>query len=191
MIWVKLCGMRTADDVDAAARAGADAIGLVTARRSVRRLTVGQAAQLARSSDIPSYLVTEDLEPPEVLRQAQETGVTGIQPHGLYGRQAAVTGLEAGLEVLFPVGPEDDLAVVPEGAIPIVDGPVPGTGAELVWSTLGFGSRFVLAGGLTPENVAEAVAASGAYGVDVSSGIESEPGVKDHDLMRRFVAAVR
>ena len=190
MTWVKLCGLRTAEDVAMAVALGADAIGLVTASRSVRAITPAHAALISDTARIARFLVTEDLEPDELLRQVEMAGVTGVQPHGRDAREAADAAAAAGLQVLLPVT-VGEVVLVPTGMTPMIDGPRPGSGQPAEWSSLGgLGRRFVLAGGLDPANVAEAVRLTGAYGVDVSSGIESEPGVKDHELMRQFVAAL-
>lgn len=198
MTWVKMCGMTRREDVEGAVASGADAIGFVTASRSVRRVTPEQAAVLGEGISIERYLVTVDLEPGSALAVARLGRVDGVQPHGRHAAAAAELLLANGYRVLFPV-PVDgspDLAGVPDEAVPLLDTAVPGyhggTGRSFDWgSAAGLGRRVVVAGGLTPENVAEAVAASGAWGVDVAGGVESAPGRKDADAMRRFVEAVR
>ncbi len=193
-LWVKLCGMQSAADVAAAAQAGADAVGFVTAARSIRHITPDMAAEYGRSAALETYLVTEDQPPEALLRAAAIAAVSGVQPHGTHAAAAAEAALAAGLKVLFPIAvdPGADFTGVPEGAVPILDSATWGGGVAFDHSLIpaGFGP-FVLAGGLTPENVADAVRSLHPYGVDVSSGIESEPGVKDHRLMREFVEAVR
>lgn len=193
MTWIKLCGMRTSSDVAAAQDAGADAVGFVTARRSMRFVSPSTVAEISAECSIPRFLVTEDETPNDLLAAAMLAGVTGVQPHGDHADQAARAALEAGYDVLFPVVvvPGSDLEA-PEGMIPILDGPVPGSGIGFDSSVVGsFPARFVVAGGLTPDNVAEVLARLRPYGVDVSSGIERERGVKDPELMQRFVEAVR
>jgi phosphoribosylanthranilate isomerase len=198
MTWVKLCGMTRAQDVVAAVEAGADAVGFVLAPESLRRVSVEQAAGLGAGVGIARYLVTVDLPPEELLEAAAAAAVDGVQPHGEYRDEAAVAALDAGLAVLYPVavsGPVD-LAGIPEAAVPILDTRVPGshggTGRSFDWTVAsGAGRPLVLAGGLTPENVREARAAAEPWGVDVSTGIESSPGIKDREKMRRFVEAAR
>lgn len=194
MTWVKLCGMRSEADVAAAVAAGADAVGFVTAAGSPRRVTAAQAAQYGEASGIARFLVTRDERPETLLDQAQTARATGVQPHGAYALAGAEAALAAGLDVLFPVssGSAAVLDSVPQGAIPIVDGPVPGSGERFDSSQVeGWHEPFVIAGGLTPANVGAVVKALVPYGVDVSSGIERERGVKDHELMREFVEAAR
>ncbi len=198
MTWVKLCGMTSRRDVEAAVAAGADAIGFVAATASVRSVTPGQAAVLGAGIAVERYLVTVDMEPDRLLAAARLGEVDGVQPHGHHAAEAALLLLGAGYRVLFPLrvaGPVD-LSVVPPGAIPLLDAAVQGrhggTGVSFDWSLAsGLGIRVVVAGGLTPGNVAEAVRASGAWGVDTASGVESAPGIKDPEAMRRFVEAVR
>lgn len=192
--WVKLCGMRSAADVAAAADAGADAVGFVTAAGSVRRITPAQAADYGRGFAVATFLVTEDEKPETLLHAAATASVTGVQPHGRHAAAAAEAALDAGLEVLFPIAvvPDADFAAAPSGAVPLLDSATWGGGVAFDHSLIPSGlGRFVLAGGLTPGNVAAAVSAARPYGVDVSSGIEIEPGVKDPALMRDFVEAAR
>ncbi|MBU1226128.1 MAG: phosphoribosylanthranilate isomerase [Actinobacteria bacterium] len=198
MTWVKLCGMTRREDVEGAVAAGADAVGFVTSPRSVRRVTAGEAAVLGEGISIARYLVTVDLEPGLLLAAARLSRVDGVQPHGRYAAAAADLLMAEGYRVLYPVpvdGPPG-LDAVPDGAVPLLDTAVAGrhggTGRSFDWRwAAGLGRPVVVAGGLTPDNVAEAVAASGAWGVDAASGIESAPGRKDADAMRRFVEAVR
>ena len=198
MTWVKLCGMRNRADVAAAIEAGADAIGFVIAPGSPRQVSVADARRYGADVPLARFLVTVDLTPEALVESARAAEVTGVQPHGDHKAPAAAAALAAGLEVLYPVAVSDSVPgeLGPSAAIPILDTSVPGmeggTGRSFDWSlAAGVPGHFVLAGGLTPDTVAEAVEVSGAWGVDVSSGIESALGEKDHDLMRRFVEAVR
>ncbi len=199
-VWVKLCGMRSRGDVAAAAQAGADAVGFVVAPSSVRHVTVEEAAAFGAGFEGARFLVTVDLPAHRLLAAAEAARVTGVQPHGEHAAEAALGALGAGLEVLFPVrvsaGLGIDLSDVPDGAIPLLDTAVAGvhggTGRSFDWSAAaGLGTPVVLAGGLSPDNVAAAVTLASPWGVDVSTGIERAPGVKDHQTMRRFVEALR
>jgi len=193
-----LCGMTRREDVEAAVAAGADAVGFVTAPRSVRRVTPDQAALLGSGIGIDRYLVSVDLEPAALLAAARTGGVDGVQPHGHHAAAAAQLLWQEGYRVLFPVrvaGPPD-LSAVPDGSMPLLDTAVPwrhgGTGRSFDWRlAAGLGREVVVAGGLRPENVAEAISASGAWGVDVAGGVESAPGIKDADAMGRFVEAAQ
>ena len=198
MTWIKLCGMRSRDDVAAAVAAGADAVGFVIDPGSPRGITVEEAARCGVGAPLERYLVTVDLAPAEVVAAARAGDADGVQPHGKGARNAAEHALAAGLRVLFPVrvGAGLDLSGVPEGAVPLLDAAVAGrhggTGRSFDWSLAAALDRpFVLAGGLTADTVAGAIEIARPWGVDVSTGIESAPGRKDHAQMRRFVEAVR
>jgi phosphoribosylanthranilate isomerase len=198
MTWVKLCGMRSAADVAAAVAAGADAIGFVIAEESVRRVTPEEGAAYGERADIERFVVSVDMEPESLLAAAAASKATGVQPHGRHAAAAAEAALTAGYRVLFPipVGAAADLGGVPAGAVPLVDTAVAGrhggTGLSFDWRLVADIERpIVIAGGLRPDNVERAIAVAAPWGVDVSSGIERAPGVKDHDKMRRFVEAVR
>jgi len=197
--WVKLCGMTRRRDVEAAVSAGADAVGFVVAPVSPRFVPLQRVVDLAAGIPVERYLLTVDSDPEWVVAAAVFAGVSGVQPHGVHSADAARAALRAGLAVLFPVpvtAGTPDLTVVPEGARPLLDtggtGVHGGTGRRFAWDLAGgLGGDFVIAGGLTPASVAGAIAATGAWGVDVSSGVERSPGIKDPDLMRQFVEAAR
>jgi phosphoribosylanthranilate isomerase len=190
--------MRTAADVAAAVAAGADAVGFVIGAGSPRQITVEEASAAGRRQPISTYLVSVDLEPAALVEAAARAGTDGVQPHGRHARAAAEMALGAGLQVLFPVpaGRRVELGMVPDGAVPLLDTADPdrhgGTGRSFDWTlAAGLDRPVVLAGGLRADTVADAIRIAGPWGVDVSSGIESSPGVKDHEEMRRFVEAVR
>ncbi|MFC9790445.1 phosphoribosylanthranilate isomerase [Rhodococcus sp. NPDC127528] len=196
MTFVKMCGLRDEATVDQAVRLGVDAIGFVFAA-SPRRVTPEQAALLrARIPDgvtAVGVFVGQSIE--EIVDAATTAGIDTVQVHDL--RSAAeVTALhEAGLTVIRAIntgGGSDHSTSLGEDLL-LVDGAVAGAGVTWDWqdrSALPTG-RWILAGGLTRENVGRAVASSGAWGVDVSSGIESSRGVKDPELMVAFAEAVR
>lgn len=198
MTWVKLCGMRTDEDVAIAAEVGADAIGFVLDPASPRFVDAADVTRLASRTEMATFLVVVDADPVTIVALADKTAVRGVQPHGHHNRAVAEAALRAGLDVLFPVavGRSAPTVDVPEGAVPLFDTEDPdrhgGTGEQFDWDLLSDQvGRFVVAGGLTPDNVAAAVERTGAWGVDVSSGIESSPGHKDSRRMKRFVEAVR
>jgi phosphoribosylanthranilate isomerase len=192
--WVKVCGLTDHDDVAAAVAAGADAVGFVLAAGSPRRVTVEQAADLGRGVAALRVLVTVDMAAAELLDAVRRTGADGVQPQGAGAVEAAALARRAGVFVLRPVrvaGPVD-LAGVPAGQVPLldtlVDGADGGTGETFDWAlALGIERRFVLAGGLGPDNVARAVRLVRPWGVDASSRLEAAPGVKDHGRVAAFV----
>ncbi|MGW0177514.1 phosphoribosylanthranilate isomerase [Rhodococcus sp. NPDC003322] len=196
MTFIKMCGLRDEATVDLAVGLGVDAVGFVFAD-SPRKVTPEQAAQLR--TRVPEgvlpvgVFVRMGLD--EIVAAATAADLDHVQVHDL--RSAAdVSALhDAGLTVIRAVntGGAEDLADDLGADLLLVDGAVAGAGVTWDWqdrSALPSG-RWILAGGLTPENVARAVTTSGAWGVDVSSGIESSRGVKDPALMSAFAAAVR
>lgn len=195
MTWVKVCGLRTVADVEVAIDAGADAIGLVLAD-SPRRIDVSTAIQLIEAAQgvIETVLVTVDRTAEELLSLLEETGASGAQPYGVHAVEASAVVVASGRMVLSPVRGSVgvDLASIPSGQIPLVDNSDDrlhgGTGQPFDWALLaGEGRDFVLAGGLGPENVTEAIRQVRPWGVDASSHLESAPGVKDHHAIHDFV----
>ena len=194
MTWVKVCGMRTAGDVEAAAAAGADALGLNLIPGTLRYLEVDDAARLASLSRVPAVILTLDTDPRELVELLGRVGAAGVQPYGDHAPEAARVAATAGAFVLLPhrVRGPVDLGTIPAGHTALLDGYSPyglgGTGLQVAPEWLPPpGSRYVLAGGLDPSNVADAVSRHRPWGVDASSGLESAPGVKDPARIRRFV----
>lgn len=206
---VKFCGLKTPGDIAAAARAGAAYVGFVFFPRSPRCVDFATAAALA--ADVPEGIckvaLTVDADDAMLDPLLAEVPIDMLQLHGSetpervaevkarYGlpvmKALGVTGA-GDLPALETYGRVADQLLV--DAKPPKDAVLPGgNGVAFDWRLIA-GRRWpvpwVLAGGLTPENVAEAVRLTGARQVDVSSGIESARGVKDHALMARFGAAV-
>lgn len=203
-IRIKFCGVRTDADVDAAVDAGADAVGLVLAE-SPRRLEIAEAWRLARR--VPPFVQTvavfRQLDPVAVAR-ARSIGAQVIQAEGTSIRYAALVGDGLAPLPVFRDGPDLDdrlnrFAEGREGRPMVqVDGSAPGSGqgADLhrvaaALAPLRSRLRVVLAGGLDPDSVGEAIALVCPFAVDVSSGVERARGIKDPGLMHAFVAAVR
>jgi phosphoribosylanthranilate isomerase len=208
---IKICGVNDAAAMDAAVAAGADAVGFVFFPPSPRALTPAQAAALSarapRGAPLRAGLFVDPTEA-EVAAVLAALPLDLIQLHGAEtpARCAAIRA-RFGVAVMKALGVarREDLDAL-EAYAPVVDrfllDAKPPVGAELPggnaaafdW-TLTAGRAvprpWLLAGGLTPGNVAEAIRASGAPGVDVSSGVERARGVKDAGLIAAFVAAVR
>ena len=208
MAQVKICGLRRPDHIAAAAEAGARYLGLVFFPTSPRAVTLEQAAALVPHVPVGVATVGLFVNPDDLLldQVLDRMPLDVIQLHGgeTPDRVAAVKAL-TGLPVMKAVGlsgPEDlpaltDYALVADmlliDAKPPSDATLPGgNGLSFDWRLL-VGRRWLrpwmLAGGLTAQNVAEAIRLTGAPAVDVSSGVEVEPGVKDEALIRAFVAA--
>ena len=103
MTWVKVCGMRTASDLEAAAEAGADVVGLVLVPGTPRYLEVDDAARLASASRLPAVILTLDATPGDLVDLVDRVGAAGVQPYGDHVPEAAHAAAEAGAFVLRPV----------------------------------------------------------------------------------------
>lgn len=207
-IAVKICGLKTADALDAALDGGADYVGLVFFQKSPRNIDMGTAAQLSarargRAKTValtvdaqddlfhaiiakvaPDLLQLHGSEAPERVAQVRERfGLPVIKALGISSAAdvAAAARYRAADLVLFDAKP-----------IPDADRPG-GNGVPFDWRVLEgvTAGSFMLSGGLTPENVVEAIALTRPAAVDVSSGVESAPGIKDTARIRRFLRAVK
>src|SRR5262245_12829045 len=190
-MWIKICGMTTPEAVEAALAAGADAIGFVFAE-SKRQVTPQRAAQLATPARgrVPCVAVARHPQ-----QHAIDEIVAVFNPDILQtdGEDFATLRVPAQLErlpVLRSGAPE--LERLPRRFL--FEGPVSGTGKTADWGAAQVLARcadLVLAGGLTPINVAAAIGEVQPFGVDVSSGVESSPGIKSPDRILSFVSAAR
>ena len=185
MTFIKMCGLRDEATVDLAVELGVDAVGFVFAE-SPRRVSVAQAARLRSRVPAGVLAVGVYVKMPldEIVATATAAHLDHVQVHDLRSGDDVRVLHDAGADTLT-----DDFGA----DLLLVDGTVAGAGITWDWrdrSDLPSG-RWILAGGLNAENVARAVTTSGAWGVDVSSGIESSRGVKDPALMRAFADAVR
>jgi phosphoribosylanthranilate isomerase len=201
---IKFCGMTRAGDVRLASELGVDAIGFVFAQRSPRRMRPGEA-RLMRNALAPlvdAVALFMDNTAEEVHEAVRQVRPTLLQFHGseddAFCRGFGVPWIKA----IAMGGGEAESAIALQRRYPgaagfLFDshaaGGAGGTGETFDWSRLPTpsGKPVVLAGGLTPDNVFDAILATLPWGVDVSSGIECAPGVKDGDRMRRFVEQVR
>lgn len=210
MTGAKICGLTTPETLDAALDGGAAFVGLVSFPKSPRHLSLEAAAALADHARDQAKIVVVTVDPDDALltdiAAAVRPDLIQLHGHEAPDRAEAVRRLTgAGVIKALPIsGPEDFAAVADWEAAadhlmfdarPPQDAALPGgVGAAFDWSLM-TGRRFdrpwFLAGGLTPENVAEAIRATGAPLVDVSSGVESAPGVKDAGRIAAFLAAVR
>jgi phosphoribosylanthranilate isomerase len=196
-VFVKICGVTTPEDAAHAATAGASAVGVVFAPGSPRCVTADTARAIVAAVpvDVPVVGVFVDETLPSIVATVAHTGIRVVQLHG--------TEVEHEMAVLkVPVFKAVGVDGLDVGAWPAatllldaVSGPQRGgTGVRVDWTSAGSIARqrrVVLAGGLTAENVAEAIATVHPYGVDVSSGVESRPGAKDRDTVERFIRSAR
>jgi phosphoribosylanthranilate isomerase len=204
---VKICGITSPEDARAAVEAGADALGFVFWHMSTRKLEVARAAAIARG--LPPFVlrvgVFVDASRDEMARIADDVGLDLLQLHGDEPPEA-IAGLPRRALKAVRVGKgfaaDEALRFVGKAAGLLVDTRLPGetqmpggTGVAFDWSLVqGLAARvpfLVLAGGLGPGNVAEAIRAVRPHAVDVSSGVEGLPGRKDPAKMKAFVDAAR
>ncbi|MEU0878755.1 phosphoribosylanthranilate isomerase [Lentzea sp. NPDC005914] len=197
-MFVKLCGLRTESDVAVAVEAGADAVGFVLTT-SPRQIDADLARRLVAA--VPDHVLTvavvRGITAAEAAELALKTGVRALQLHGDYPKEAfdELAGHPFGLVRATALGPGTDVRTGAFGEeLLLIDSPVAGSGEQ--WDITRLRDNpptgtWVLAGGLAPETVVEAISVARPWGVDVSSGIESSRGVKDHGRMREFVAAAR
>lgn len=208
-VQVKICGIRSADDYDACRSAGAAFIGMVFFERSPRHLSLDEAARLATHADSfdkgPARVaLTVDMDD-----AALEEVIAAARPHyiQLHGNEtpqrAAAIRDRFGLPLIRAIrvaGPEDlagcsDWDDIAEWLLFDAKGDpggLPGgTGHVFDWTLLANhpgSSKWMLAGGLSAENIGRAIAVTGARAIDVSSGVESAPGKKDASLIHDFVS---
>lgn len=203
MVYVKVCGITTPEDALAAAGSGADAVGLVFAE-SPRQLSVEDAREVATAlpDGVLKVGVFVDEEPEEVLRIAREVGLDYAQLHGDESPQTVTALREGGVKVIkaLRVRGADSLAEMDgyEADLYLLDAwserAPGGTGERFDWEVAkSYGGRgnILVSGGLTPENVREAIRFFEPYGVDASSSLEDAPGKKNAERVRRFVSAAK
>ncbi|MCW5936332.1 MAG: phosphoribosylanthranilate isomerase [Fimbriimonadaceae bacterium] len=198
MTWVKICGLTREEDVEAVVEAGADAVGFIRHKSSPRFIALEDAKRLAvRAGELQKLLVYRAMREDETLDekswgQAEEFEAKGLQPD----RKVLVLRPEPEAQVSVLLDKIDQptvRAVLLDAYDPFAGG---GTGRRV---DPGFAAEFVaacpvpviLAGGLRPDNVAEAIRAVRPWGIDVSSGVEERAGIKDRAKIRDFMAAAR
>jgi len=199
---VKICGITNLADATQAGEAGADALGFIFYDQSPRSVTVAAAAAIARS--LPPFIVKVgvfvDAEEELVYNAIAECQLNLLQFHGAesptYCRQFGLMSMKA-----FRIRDAESLAQMPSyqtdsWLLDAYSADKPGgTGERFNWDLAikaqKLGRPIFLAGGLTPENVGDAVRRVRPYGVDVSSGVEAVPGRKDHAKVKAFIHAAK
>ncbi|MBT8440965.1 MAG: phosphoribosylanthranilate isomerase [Gammaproteobacteria bacterium] len=193
-LFVKICGLTTETDVAAAVEAGADALGFVFAE-SPRRVTVEQAATL--TSEVPASIVRVAVMRHPTLAEWEEVE-SGFRPDWLQSDVVDFDRFDCGARVTrMPVyrdSPGLDADQIAREQRVLFEAASSGIGERADWelaARLAATTRLMLAGGLDPDNVAEAIRQVRPWGVDVSSGVEKRRGVKDPIRIAAFVSAVR
>ena len=202
MTKIKICGITNLEDAKAALDFGTDALGFVFFRESPRTISPQKAASII--AKLPAFVTTVgvfvDERAEEILKIIEETGIDVVQLHGdetpescLLPRRV-IKGIRVkSLESLEPLNAYQDIvsAFLLDTYAPNMPG---GTGQAFNWEIAIEAKKFgsvILAGGLTPENISEAIRMVRPYAVDVSSGVELEKGKKDHQKMRLFIERAR
>lgn len=199
---IKICGITRPQDAEAAVAAGADLLGLVFYDKSPRHVTLGVASDISRA--VPPHVLRVGLfvnaAPEHVIEAA---GVCGLQLLQFHGDESPEYCAQFGLMTMkaFRVSGPASLETLGQYRTDAwlldahVSGKYGGTGQRFDWSLAAqatkLGRPVFLAGGLTPENVGEAVRQVRPYGVDVSGGVESAPGIKEAAKVRAFIQAAR
>lgn len=208
---VKICGLKTDEALDAALDAGADLIGFVFFPKSPRNVSLDEAVRLAARARGRAKIVAlvVDADDAALAAIASRLAPDLLQLHGHESPQrCAEIRASTGLAIMkaIPVAEAADLAclsaypphvdrILFDAKPPAADGALPGgNGLAFDWDLirdLDPGRPIMLSGGLTPETVAAAIAATGIEAIDVSSGVESAPGVKDPARIRAFIDTAR
>ncbi|MDI3240293.1 phosphoribosylanthranilate isomerase [Arthrobacter sp. AL08] len=197
-MFVKVCGLSTPESVRTAVQAGADAVGFVLTR-SPREVTPAQARELLAHvpAGLPAVGVFRHETVADAVAAAQAAGLDWVQLHGDRTPADVRTVHDAGLKLIRAVtmsAAAEAFADWGEDLL-LIDAAVPGSGEAwdyaLVRAKGLAGRNWLLAGGLDPANVAGAASQADAWGVDVSSGVESSRGAKDLAKIRDFVTAAK
>jgi phosphoribosylanthranilate isomerase len=203
MVFTKVCGITNPDDAREAAEAGADAIGMIFAE-SPRKVDLEEARKIsiALPDDIVKVGVFVNAEPGEVLETAREVRLDLAQLHGDETPETVAAIREAGLPVMKALrvrnaealadiqSYEADLFLLDAWSAKVRGG----TGETFDWGlakSVKGRDNILVSGGLTPENVREAIEFFEPYGVDASSSLEERPGKKSGERVRRFVRAAK
>lgn len=202
MTRIKCCGMTRIEDAWLAAELGADAIGVVLTARSKRQVSLRQARAIVEA--MPPFVTTVALCMDDEANFVQEI-IDTVRPSMLqfHGNESDEWCKQFGQPYLKAIAMAEGAAALyqlrdhPHAAGLLLDGhglgEAGGSGKSFDWSLMPHDLKqpLILAGGLTAENVASAIRLARPWAVDVSSGIESAPGMKDHGKMRDFIVAVR
>ena len=197
-MFVKICGITSEDDALLAVAMGADAIGFVFAP-SVRQVPVQRVYDITRR--VPPEILTvgvfRDEHPKRVIEIVHRSGVKGAQLHGNESK-AVVADVAKGVQFVVKAYTAGSPKIAESASLAtdtiLIDGSTPGSGHLFDWSLVGEipeRMRMILAGGLTPENITDAVQTVTPWGVDVSTGVESAPGKKDALKVKRFIERAR
>ena len=198
--FIKICGITRLEDAEAAVAAGANALGFVFWTKSARFIEPGKAREIVATlpPSVTPIGVFVDQPSDEVNAVVLQVGLGAVQLHG-HENEAYVKTMTRPVVKAVAVGAESapsidnwpsEVTVLLDVHDPVKKG---GTGRTIDWTVaaeIAKRRNIVLAGGLAPENVADAIARVRPYGIDVSSGVETQPGIKDHERIKALFEAV-
>jgi phosphoribosylanthranilate isomerase len=184
---IKICGITNREDALAAVEAGATALGFNFYSKSPRYISPDTAGEIG--AGLPVIKVGVCVDAPDASEVAARAGIDVIQLHGSESPEQVPVGLR--VWKAFRVTPEWDASVLElyHTEAFLLDGPMPGSGEAFDWTLASGLRKIILAGGLGPDNVADAIRRVRPWGVDACSRLERAPGLKDYEKMRRFVRA--
>ena len=197
-MFVKICGVTSVDDALLAAGMGADAVGMIFAA-SQRRIAIAEARDIVRRlpPEVTPVGVFRNESPERVAETANSLGLRAVQLHGSESPDDT-RWLAARVPIVIRAFAATDPALLDiddYGPVRLlIDSETPGSGEVFDWAVLEGAPQdrpYILAGGLHPGNVADAVRAVQPWGIDVATGVESSPGRKDPTKVRQFIAAAR
>jgi phosphoribosylanthranilate isomerase len=197
---VKICGITRVVDALDAVETGASAVGFIFVRSSPRYISPARALTIVKElpSGVPAVGVVADLQREEIMRLLDEAGVNALQFHGNETPEE-LSGFPVPVYKAFRVGQAFDAAQIAEysGGTFLLDTAVPGkvggTGVTFDWQIARRAKqygRLILAGGINEFNVARAVMEVQPFAIDVNSGVETAPGIKDGEKIKRLFAAI-
>jgi phosphoribosylanthranilate isomerase len=198
--FIKICGITRLEDAQAAVDAGATALGFVFWPKSPRYIAPSKAREIVATlpASVTAIGVFVDQPADEVNAIAVAVGLGAVQLHGSEN-EAYVQAMTRPVVKAVPVSGDDTAGIDrwPSGVTVLLDVHDPvkkgGTGKTIDWATAAAVAArrdIVLAGGLTPENVGEAITRVRPFGIDVSSGVETTPGIKDHKRIKALFEAL-
>jgi phosphoribosylanthranilate isomerase len=192
--FVKICGVTSVGDAQLVQQLGASAVGLIVAP-SKRQISAEAAAQISSAvTDIPTVLVCRQMADTEILHADEVANTTWVQLHDQPTDVLLDELSRRGRTVIRAISSDElrDAGSISPGIL-MIDSAMPGSGEVFEWTELArnIDVDFILAGGLSPRNVAEAITVVRPWGVDVATGVESSPGVKNPELLEAFIASAK
>lgn len=197
-LFIKICGITTEEDGLLASAMGADALGFIFAAGSTRQVTTGVVTDIVKRvpPDIATFGVFRDEHPDRVVEIVHQCGLTGAQLSGHETAEQCASVVER-VNFVIQAFTAGDRTIDRARSYPVevimLDNAKPGSGELFDWSLIEVpdGKKLLLAGGLGPDNVTDAVTKVRPWGIDVASGVEASPGHKDPRKLHAFISHAR